>query len=576
MDADTRTAAVLHKSEVVELGSLSVALFGDGYELLALGNHRNAGYVVIAAKCDSANASSRSAHASYVLLGESYRITLAGRNNKLALTLSALYEDKLVALVKVDRDLTALAVIYVLCHRRSLDNAHLCDHCEVILIRELGNADDGSDLLSLCQLDEVYDISSLCGSRCLGDLICLAEMYLTRIGKEHKVGVAVNRKHLLDEVLLLGGHTDNALAASVLYRIGVGGETLDVAATRQGDNTLVTLDKILKNDVVLCLNDLGAAGVGILILDLGHLVLDDLLDAVYVGKYSAKVDNKRVKSCKLFLDLVSLHARQLSEGHLNDRLSLNIGETEALHQGSLGLGYRLGGLHYLNDLVDIVKSDLVALVDVRSRKSLVKLKLCAAGYNALLMLDITVEDLGKGESLGLAVEKSKHIYSAGVLKLCVFIKLIEDYLSVCVTAMLDDDTHTRSARFVAHIGDALDLLFLNEVSNALAKKALVNAVGDLGNDDAVLILLHRSAGSDHNSASARGISLDYAVLAVDYRVCGEIGTLDELHKLGNGALGILHSVYSRVDDLTQVVGRDIGRHTDGDTHRAVYKKIGKS
>ena len=37
------------------------------------------------------------------------------------------------------------------------------------------------------------------------------------IGKEHKEGMAVHRKHLDDEVLFLGGHTDNALTASVLH-----------------------------------------------------------------------------------------------------------------------------------------------------------------------------------------------------------------------------------------------------------------------------------------------------------------------------------------------------------------------
>ena len=92
----------------------------------------------------------------------------------------------------------------------------------------------------------------------------------------------------------------------------------------------------------------------------------------------------------------------------------------------------------------------------------------------------------------------------------------------------------------------------------------------------MLILLNLGAGSDHNSAASCGVSLNDTVSAVNDSIGGKIGALDVFHKLSDGALGVIHSVDSRVDDLSKVVGRDVGRHTDGDTHRAVYQKIGES
>ena len=52
--------------------------------------------------------------------------------------------------------------------------------------------------------------------------------------------------------------------------------------------------------------------------------------------------------------------------------------------------------------------------------------------------------------------------------------------------------------------------------------------------------------------------------------------LDELHKIINGTFGIIYSVINSVYYLGEVVGRNVGRHTDGNSYRAVYKQIRKS
>ena len=61
--------------------------------------------------------------------------------------------------------------------------------------------------------------------------------------------------------------------------------------------------------------------------------------------------------------------------------------------------------------------------------------------------------------------------------------------------------------------------------------------------------------------------------AVDDCRGGEIGSLYVLHKLVNRAFGVLHSVNRAVNNLAEVVRGDVGRHTDRNTDRAVYKQV---
>ena len=89
----------------------------------------------------------------------------------------------------------------------------------------------------------------------------------------------------------------------------------------------------------------------------------------------------------------------------------------------------------------------------------------------------------------------------------------------------------------------------------------------------MLVLFDLGSGADHYPASARGVSLKDARRTVDGSVCREVRTFDVFHKLGNGTLGVIHTVDSGVNDLTEIVGRDICRHTDSDSDSSIYKEV---
>ena len=335
------------------------------------------------------------------------------------------HADELVALVKTDRDLAALALILELGELRSLENAVLGDHCEesFLGIIEIIDLDDRCDLLTRLELENVDDIRSLCGSARLGDHIRLAHIDLAVRGEHHQVRMAVHYHYLFDEVLFLRRHTDDTLAASSLSRIGIRMLTLDVARMCDSDDAIVLFDEVLKQNIIRRLNDLSAARVAVSSLDLGKLGLDDLLDLFDVAEDRAELFDELVKSFELVKDLVALETRESAERHLDDRLRLDLAQSISFAKSRLRIGDRLRGLHQLNDLVDVVESDRVTLKNMSARKSTVELILRSSGDNGLLMLDILVDDGDEGQDLRLAVDEREHIDCAGVLELAVFIKL---------------------------------------------------------------------------------------------------------------------------------------------------------
>ena len=86
-------------------------------------------------------------------------------------------------------------------------------------------------------------------------------------------------------------------------------------------------------------------------------------------------------------------------------------------------------------------------------------------------------------------------------------------------------------------------------------------------------LLKVGAGTDGDLAAARGIGRADAAAAHDDAARREIRPLDVLHQIGQLGLRIVEDADAGVDDLAEVVRRDIRRHADGDARRAVDQQI---
>ena len=82
---------------------------------------------------------------------------------------------------------------------------------------------------------------------------------------------------------------------------------------------------------------------------------------------------------------------------------------------------------------------------------------------------------------------------------------------------------------------------------------------------AVAAHLHRAATG--------AVGVDDAGATEDARPGREVGPLDELHEVVGGRLRVVDQVQHGVDDLAEVVGRDVRRHADRDALAAVDEQV---
>ena len=122
---------------------------------------------------------------------------------------------------------------------------------------------------------------------------------------------------------------------------------------------------------------------------------------------------------------------------------------------------------------------------------------------------------------------------------------------------------------------SFDLAFLNQFGYILDKLLLVNAVGYLGNDDAVMAVVALNLGlGTHDDASATCLVGIFHALQTIY-VCtrGEVGSRNVVHQLIGGDVWIVDECTAAVNHFAQIVGRHIGGHTHGNTVASVDEQV---
>ena len=170
---------------------------------------------------------------------------------------------------------------------------------------------------------------------------------------------------MFDEVLVARGAALGTHSAAMLRAVFGQRRALDVAHVRDGDDHVVVGVEILGIELLRSIDDLRAALVAVLLLDLQQLVLDDLHLHRHVGQHLREVGDESHQLVALGNELAVLEARQGAQTHLDDRRSLDVIQLEALHHRLLGL---VGGLRRADDphdLVDVVLGDQQALDNVQ-------------------------------------------------------------------------------------------------------------------------------------------------------------------------------------------------------------------
>ena len=105
---------------------------------------------------------------------------------------------------------------------------------------------------------------------------------------------------------------------------------------------------------------------------------------------------------------------------------------------------------------------------------------------------------------------------------------------------------------------------------------LVRQLGDDDLDGALLVLLDRRRGPHLHAAAAGAVGVDDPGPAEDAGAGREVRPLDELHQVVGRGLRVVDQVDRGVDDLAEVVRRDVRGHADGDALAAVDEQVGEA
>ena len=136
--------------------------------------------------------------------------------------------------------------------------------------------------------------------------------------------------------------------------------------------------------------------------------------------------------------------------------------------------------------------------------------------------------------------------------------------------------HTDTVGVVLNIRNALNALVLDEICDVLDQARLVYLVGQLCYDNlesAVLRLDDFRAGADGDFSLAGRVCGADTAPAHDDAARREVGSRQTFHQLGELDVGIFYVGAGGVDSLTEVVRRNFGSHTYGDTARAINEKV---
>ena len=190
-----------------------------------------------------------------------------------------------------------------------------------------------------------------------------------------------------------------------------------------------------------------------------------------------------------------------------------------------------------------------------------------ARHHLELVGDVVLEDLPVGERPRHAVDERDQVHPEALLHLGVLVEVVQDDLGHGLALQLDDYAHAVAVGLVAQIGDVLQLAVLDQLGDLLQQVALVDLVGDLRDHylgPVALDLLGVRLGLHPHGAPPGLNGVADAAQPDDHTPRREIGALDVLGDLLVVEVGVVDQGHRRVDDLAEVVRRDLGRHPDGD------------
>ena len=169
----------------------------------------------------------------------------------------------------------------------------------------------------------------------------------------------------------------------------------------------------------------------------------------------------------------------------------------------------------------------------------------------------------------------QHIDGETGLERRVLVEIIDHYLGDGVA--LDLDHHAGVlVGFITHGGDVRDDLLIHQRGNPLDQNSAVHVVRDFGDDNLLapaLHLLQANPAAHFQAAAAAGEIVLDSLQTKQHAAGGKIRPFHVRHQLREADTRIVNLRADAVNDLAEVVRRDVRGHADGNAGAAVDQEV---
>ena len=193
---------------------------------------------------------------------------------------------------------------------------------------EVADGEDGDDFFAGLEVDEGGHGLALAGGGDVGDLVDLEPVDAAGVGEAEQVGVGGIDDELGDEVFFAGLHAEAAGAAATLLAVGGDGRALEVAGVGDGDGDLLVGDEVFEGELGGLVEDGGAAGVAVLVADVGELFDDDAAQSFSLAENCFVLGDVVADGAELVEELVDGELGEAVELELQDGVDLAVAEDE--------------------------------------------------------------------------------------------------------------------------------------------------------------------------------------------------------------------------------------------------------
>ena len=520
--------------------------------------------------------------------------------------------DQPVAVIQFNCDLPGFQHLSKFRQGRLLHHAVFGRHKDEMIVFKRIHRECDRNFFAFLQRQEVDDGLALRVAGAFGNHIDVQSIDAAQVAEAEHLAVSVGDEDLFNDVAFLHLRRAPARPAASLFLVFRERKALDVAFARQGHHDVFVRDEIQGIEVGIGgIVDFAAAFVPIGGREFREFLIHDGKNAFGLGENIKKIGHRRVHVAVILIELILLKTRQFLQRHAQDRVRLYFRKVikpffiqpaprrdvrrhikrriihvreKRLHQGRLPtarhqllLGDRRGRgvLDDGDEFVDVGKCHGLTFEEVSLVAVFLQTENRAAIHNFAAVTQEIFDDLPEIQKPRLAVHQSHHVHAERGLHHGELVELIQNHFTEGTDFEFHDDAHLVGG-FVADFGNAFDLLVVHETRNRLHEHFLIDLVGN--------IVYHQNLASrlrffvvrvrtDDDAAAARAVAFVNALQTKDDAPRGEVGRGHFGNQFFNRRFRMVQEMPAGFDGFRQIVRRDIRRHTDGNTCRAVHQKV---